>query len=196
MNERRAVAVLVDFLQVNNKLSLIMLRVCQDLGSKQGNDMVRDDLARFILEVGIVDAEVGVKPVDFACDELAGDEALCGDVTLNQRTLFLLAFENGRGVPWRIIDAMQGRFAAVCRAHVEETLSEFVGIVKERYTRSRFNGSGHRWEMSAVKNIGWKQNEANSELECLNSFREHMTAIPRRRYELALTSGRVSSKRL
>ena len=76
MNERRAIALLIDFLQVNNELTRIMLRICQDLGSKQGNDMVRDDLARFILEVGVVNAEIGVKPVDFACDELAGNEAL------------------------------------------------------------------------------------------------------------------------
>lgn len=76
MNERRAVALIVEPLQVNNELSRIMLRICHNLGSKQGNDMVRDDLARFILEVGIVNAEVGVKPVDFACDELAGNEAL------------------------------------------------------------------------------------------------------------------------
>jgi len=76
MNERRAVALLVELLQVNNELSRIMFRICHNLGSKQGNDMVRDDLARFILEVGVVNAEVGVKPVDFACDKLAGNEAL------------------------------------------------------------------------------------------------------------------------
>jgi hypothetical protein len=80
MNKRCAVAFLVEPLQVNNERSGVMLRICHNLGSKQGNDMIRDDLARFILEVGVVNAEVGVKPVDFACDEFARNEALHNEV--------------------------------------------------------------------------------------------------------------------
>lgn len=39
--------------------------------------MVADHIdIRFILEIGIIDSEVGVEPVDFAGDELLGNEAL------------------------------------------------------------------------------------------------------------------------
>ena len=38
--------------------------------------MIRYDLSRFILEVGIVDAKVGVKPSHFIGDEFAWDETL------------------------------------------------------------------------------------------------------------------------
>ena len=38
--------------------------------------MVRDDFARFALEISIVDAEAGVKPFDFVRNELAGNKTL------------------------------------------------------------------------------------------------------------------------
>ena len=40
----------------------------EDFGAKEGNDVVRDDGRRFILEIGVVDAEVGVEPVDLVGD--------------------------------------------------------------------------------------------------------------------------------
>jgi hypothetical protein len=55
-----------------------VLRVCKDLGSKERNNVVRDDFARFALEIGIVDAELGVKPVHFVRNELAGNKSLVG----------------------------------------------------------------------------------------------------------------------
>lgn len=53
-----------------------MLRVREDLGSKERDNVVRDDFARFALEIGIVDAELAIKPVYFVCNELAGNESL------------------------------------------------------------------------------------------------------------------------
>jgi len=55
-----------------------MLCVCKDLGSKECDNVVRDDFARFTLEIGIVDAELGVKPVYFVRNELAGNKTLVG----------------------------------------------------------------------------------------------------------------------
>ena len=54
-----------------------MLGVSEDLGAKEGDNVIRDDSACFTLEIGVVDAEVGVKPIDFVCDELAGNKSLC-----------------------------------------------------------------------------------------------------------------------
>ena len=62
MNERGAIAFLVNLFQVNNEGGRIMFGVGQDFCSEQGYDMVRYDLPRLILEVGVVYAEVGVEP--------------------------------------------------------------------------------------------------------------------------------------
>ena len=53
-----------------------MLRICEDLGSKERNNVVRDDFARFALKVGVVDAEAGVKPFDFVRNELTRNKTL------------------------------------------------------------------------------------------------------------------------
>lgn len=55
-----------------------MLRVRKDLGSKERNNVIRDDFARFALEISIVDAELGVKPVYFVRNEFAGNKSLVG----------------------------------------------------------------------------------------------------------------------
>lgn len=53
-----------------------MLGVRHYLGAEQGDDMVGDDFMGFVLEVGIIDTEVRIEPVDFSSDEFARDEAL------------------------------------------------------------------------------------------------------------------------
>lgn len=53
-----------------------MLGVRQDLRTEERDDVIRDDTSGFVLEVGVVDAEVGVEPVDLASDELAWNEPL------------------------------------------------------------------------------------------------------------------------
>lgn len=76
MNESCPASVLVDFLKVDHKFTGIMLRICHDLGAKQCDYMIRNDLGRFILEVCIVDTKIRVEPVNFSGDEFARDEAL------------------------------------------------------------------------------------------------------------------------
>jgi len=53
-----------------------MLGICEDLGAKEGNDMIRDYWDGFVAEVSVVDAQLGVKPVDFIRDEFSRDETL------------------------------------------------------------------------------------------------------------------------
>jgi hypothetical protein len=53
-----------------------MLSISEDLSAKEGNDMVRDDLDRLIPKVGVIDAKVGIKPLNFVRDELARYESL------------------------------------------------------------------------------------------------------------------------
>ena len=76
MDEGRAVTLLVDLLEVDDELRGVVLRVREDLGAEERDDVVRDDLDGLVAEVGVVDAEVGVEPVYFVRDELARDEAL------------------------------------------------------------------------------------------------------------------------
>lgn len=68
--------VLVDFLQVDDELGRIMLGVGENLCTEESDDMIRDDLGGFAAEVSVVDAQLGVEPVDFVRDELSRDEAL------------------------------------------------------------------------------------------------------------------------
>jgi hypothetical protein len=53
-----------------------VLCISENLSAKEGDDMVRDDLDRLIPEVGVIDAKVGIKPLNFVRDELARDESL------------------------------------------------------------------------------------------------------------------------
>jgi hypothetical protein len=53
-----------------------MFGIRQDLCSKQSYDMIRYDLPRFVLEVGVVDAEVAVEPLHLVGDEFAWDKSL------------------------------------------------------------------------------------------------------------------------
>jgi len=47
---------LVDALEIDDKLARIVLGVSHDLCRKKGDNMVRDDFAGFALEVRVVDA--------------------------------------------------------------------------------------------------------------------------------------------
>lgn len=53
-----------------------MLGVGEHFGAEEGDDVVGDDGGGFVGEIGVVDAEVIVEPVDLVLDEFAGDEAL------------------------------------------------------------------------------------------------------------------------
>ena len=68
--------VLVDLLQVDDELGRIMLGVGENLCTKEGDDVIRDYLDGFVAEVSVIDAQLGVKPVDFIRDEFSRDETL------------------------------------------------------------------------------------------------------------------------
>lgn len=76
MDESCPITLFIDLFQVDDQGAGIALGVGEDFGAKEGDDMIRDDLSGFVLEISVVDSEVGVEPMDFAGDELSGDEAL------------------------------------------------------------------------------------------------------------------------
>lgn len=76
MNERCAAPILVDFLKVDYEFAWIMFRICHDLGTKQCDYMIRNDLDGLVLEIGIIDTKTRIEPVNLARDEFARDEAL------------------------------------------------------------------------------------------------------------------------
>lgn len=76
VNECRTVLVIIDLLKVDNELAGIVLSICEDFGAKEGDDMIDDDLARFVGEVCVVDAETGVEPVNLTANKFLRDEAL------------------------------------------------------------------------------------------------------------------------
>ena len=76
VDERRAISVLIDLLEVDHELRGVVFGVREYLGAEEGDNMVRDDLDGLGLEIGIVDAKMAVEPVDLVRDELAGNEAL------------------------------------------------------------------------------------------------------------------------
>ena len=86
--------------------------------------MVRDDLHRLILKIGIIDAKVTVEPSDLASDELTRDEALdknnvnivdsdvmypylLSDFLFNQGALLILACKDGRDIACMITCTVQ-----------------------------------------------------------------------------------------
>ena len=76
MDKSRTSPVLVDLLEIDNELAGVVLRVSEDLGAEERDNVVGDDLDRLGLEVGVVDAEVSVEPVDLVGYEFTGDKAL------------------------------------------------------------------------------------------------------------------------
>ena len=76
MDERGTVPALIDLLEVDHQLRRVVFGVCKHLGAEECDNMVGNDLYRLCLKVIVVDAEVGVEPINFVRDQLAGDETL------------------------------------------------------------------------------------------------------------------------
>lgn len=109
MNECRPLSLVVNSLQINDKVGRIALGIRYDFRSEEGYDMVGYDLTRFLLEIGVVDAEVEVEPVNFACNEIAGYKALERGSTVN--------VDEGDiewNVPWRRRQFQPKRAAPSC----------------------------------------------------------------------------------
>lgn len=106
-----------------------MFGIGQNFRSKQGYDMIRYDFPRFILEVGVVDAEVGVEPSHFVGDEFAWDKPLelsgsvtvaylsskrykrdknlGGNIVFDEGALFFLAFEDWCSVTRKVLNTIR-----------------------------------------------------------------------------------------
>lgn len=69
-------ALVVYFFEIDDEFGGVMLRVCDDLRAKQRDDVIRDDAKFLVLEVGVVDAEIRVKPVDLVGNEFPRDKSL------------------------------------------------------------------------------------------------------------------------
>lgn len=78
MDERGAIAALIDLLKVDHELRWVVFSVREHLRAKERDDVVGDDLHGLGLEVGIVDAQMSVEPVDLVRDEFARNKALQG----------------------------------------------------------------------------------------------------------------------
>jgi hypothetical protein len=76
MNECRAISFVVDPLQIYDKPIRIVFRVRENFGAEESENMIYNDMSRFICEVCIVDAKTGVKPIDFIGHELARHKSL------------------------------------------------------------------------------------------------------------------------
>ncbi len=93
MDERCPIAILIYPFEIDDELARIVFRICQNfcpterwlsfgtMRCKKGDlqesdDMITDDFPRFVVKVGVVDAEVGVEPVDFVGDQLLRNKAL------------------------------------------------------------------------------------------------------------------------
>ena len=128
--------VLVYLLQVDDEFCGIMLGVCENFCTKEGDDMIRDYWDGLVAEVSVVDTQLGVKPGDLVRDEFSGDKTLrmgfhqdwvCGselreniaylgrDLGLNLSPLFLLAFEDGGDITGEILQLADGRIAIATR---------------------------------------------------------------------------------
>lgn len=76
MNKSSAVSFLVDSLEVDDQLVRVVLGVGEHFGAEEGDDVIGYDGRGFVLEIRVVDAEVGVEPVDLVGDQFARDETL------------------------------------------------------------------------------------------------------------------------
>ncbi len=115
MDKRCSTTVLVDLLELDNEIAWITFCVCNNLGAKQCDNVVRDTLYSFVLKISIIYAKVIVEPSDLASNELARDEALdknnvntvddcamyaclLSDFLLNDSTLFIFSAKDEPGV--------------------------------------------------------------------------------------------------
>ena len=69
-------AILVYLLEIDDEFTWVVLGECEDFRTKKCDDVIRDNTGLFILEIGIVDTKIAVKPVDLPGDECPGDKAL------------------------------------------------------------------------------------------------------------------------
>jgi len=69
-------AILVYLLEIDDEFTWIVLGVCDDFRAKKCDNMIRNDTGLFVLEIGVVNTKIGVKPVDLPGDELPGNKAL------------------------------------------------------------------------------------------------------------------------
>ncbi len=76
MNEGSAIPLVINSFEINDEFAGIFFSIRHDFRAKQGDDMVRDDFPRFILKISVVDAEVGIEPIDFIRDEFAWNKPL------------------------------------------------------------------------------------------------------------------------
>ncbi len=70
-------ALFVNLLEIDDELVGVVLGVSEDLGTKEGDDVLADHIARFALKVRVVDAQMRVEPVDLVGDQLGRYESLC-----------------------------------------------------------------------------------------------------------------------
>lgn len=163
MNESRALAVLVDVLEIDHELRRVVLSEGKDLGSVEGDYVVCDHVGRLGHEVGVIDAEMRVEPVNLIRNEFARNETLdrqdpreyttetrqfprsherylstndtdlFGNVRLNLRTLLLLTLENGRRITRHVLHAVQRGLSG----YSQKVLGLSVGRCSARSARAR-----------------------------------------------------------
>lgn len=71
MDEGSARSIVVDLLEIYNKLVGVVLGVGEDLGAEESDDVIRNHLLTLVGEVGVVNAEMSVELVFIACQTLA-----------------------------------------------------------------------------------------------------------------------------
>lgn len=76
MDECRALAILVDVLEIDDERIRVVFCVCKNLGGIECDDMVRDSGNGLRGKVVIIDAEMRVKPVHFIWNKVAWKETL------------------------------------------------------------------------------------------------------------------------
>ena len=76
MDESGAISFGVDLFEIDDELGRVMLGIRKHFGAKEGDDMVGNDLDGLVAEVGVIDTEVAVKPLNLVHYELAGNETL------------------------------------------------------------------------------------------------------------------------
>lgn len=76
VNERSPRALLVNLLEVDDKLVGIVLSIRENFGAEEGDDVLAYDIAGLALEIRVVYAEMSVEPVDLVGDEVGRNESL------------------------------------------------------------------------------------------------------------------------
>jgi len=103
-------AFLVYLLEVDDELTWIVLGVCEDFRAEQCDDVIRNDTELFVLEIGVVDTKIGVKPLNLPGNELPGNEALKTNPMMSVPGTRV----SKRWLPWLQRCARQGRVVLLC----------------------------------------------------------------------------------